>query len=93
MKELRDITGAIVDTSMNIHQNLGPGRLEIAVHEFPRLRVNKKTNPVKTESMSGEQRYITIGHLGERLIIMVWTPRCEGSGRQKTKGLRFHVTP
>jgi len=27
----------------------------------------------------GERRYITAGHLGERLVVLVWTPR--GTGR------------
>ena len=44
MKELDDITGAIVDTSVKIHQNLGAGRLETTVYESLRLRVNKKQN-------------------------------------------------
>jgi uncharacterized protein len=28
----------------------------------------------------GEPRYITVGHLGERMIVVVWTPR-EGTRR------------
>lgn len=40
MKELGDITGAIVDASVKIHQTLESGHLETTVHGSLRFRAS-----------------------------------------------------
>jgi len=74
MKELDEITGAIVDASVKIHRDLGPRRLEspkevvlarvfvgLPISTSPRLRVNRPFPPGWKPRLTGRQDAVAPG--------------------------------
>ena len=77
MKELDDVTGAIVDTSLRIHRDLGPGLLE-SVYEAilaralqkRGLRVKRQTPiPVKYDGMVFDEGFRADLVVDNRVIV------------------------